>query len=326
MGISSLEKLVEFLIFPPLRLPSKSITNYLPFNYRLIPESLRTFLLQFLSRNVKIQIDNQIANHPFEYLWESISTEQKKKLYEKYGLKDYPEKTIILTHDIEGMSKVEIQNMEKVASIENDYGFTSVWNIIGFEYQWDESLLSSLKSQGHEIGLHGFFHDNRDHQRSEIKIERLYNSIQKKIQKFSIVGGRMPSWLVDQYSLRIFSKFFKYDLSMQDETVNKNFPVSGAGIIRPYRIGSIVEIPTNINFGKLFVYQTGIKDIPEYWTKKSEEISRRKGVVVCMNHPSKGHLFGKERLKMYSIFLGNLKSLGFKSCLPLNLIDKLNEQ
>lgn len=314
---------VHSLLYPTEQLTIKPLGARIPINYHIIPENIRLMILQYVSRNKEILFDKNLKNHLFETIWGSSCAEEKMLIYKHFNTMELHGRYIMLTHDVDSLSAID--NIFKIAEIEESYGFHSSWNFIAFRYKWDEKIIGKLKDKGNEIGLHGFYHDNKLHLRSEVEINKMFDKIADKIKRYEIKGGRIPSWFVDRRLLKIFSRYFTYDTTMTDEAIYRNFIPAGCGCVRPYKIDNIVEIPTNINFGKTYTYKRFDINAVEHWTEKAAYISIKKGLTVCMTHPNKCHLYGPKRLEEYESFLRILHDNTYKSLLPSEVVEMVNK-
>ena len=66
---------------------------------------------------------------------------------------------VVLRHDVEGTQGVA--NIEAVRRIEEIRGLRSLWNVVPERYPLDAGVLHALRDAGHEIGVHGLYHDGR---------------------------------------------------------------------------------------------------------------------------------------------------------------------
>ena len=66
---------------------------------------------------------------------------------------------VVLRHDVEGMRGVA--NIDTVRRIEERRGLRSLWNFVPERYPLDGAVLQTLRDAGHEIGVHGLYHDGR---------------------------------------------------------------------------------------------------------------------------------------------------------------------
>jgi len=318
---TSLIGLVRRLLYPPESLSVRPLGTKF-FNYRIVPEKIRIAILQFIARNKIDLFDNTLANHSFEDLWTVLSSQQKEEVYNVFHPLRLQQKYVVLTHDVESI--VGADNLLEIAKIEESFDFRSSWNFTAFSYRWDRGLLSYLKETGHEIGLHGFYHDTKLHTRKSGQLEALFKKASDNIESFGIKGGRVPSWFVDRSLLRIFSSYFTYDMSLLDREMYDGYLPRGCGCLRPYRIGSIVEIPTNILFDKFYIFKRRDVESDKYWTQKAQRIAGREGIAVSLMHVGKAYCFGKRYLSDYKQFLYNLYHDGFKTILPSQIVEMMN--
>ena len=66
---------------------------------------------------------------------------------------------IVLTHDVESLRGLAL--MDRMADLEERYGFRSAWNLALEQYPVDWKRIDRLRSRGFEFGAHGLKHDGR---------------------------------------------------------------------------------------------------------------------------------------------------------------------
>ena len=65
----------------------------------------------------------------------------------------------IITHDVE--LDVGQRNVPALLEIEDAAGIRSCWNFVVRRYTVDRGLVARLREAGHEVGVHGVYHDGK---------------------------------------------------------------------------------------------------------------------------------------------------------------------
>ena len=66
---------------------------------------------------------------------------------------------VVLRHDVEGSEGV--RNVAALRRLEEAAGLRSIWNFVPERYPFDWSTTTDLQQAGHEIGVHGLYHDGK---------------------------------------------------------------------------------------------------------------------------------------------------------------------
>ncbi|MGK5091010.1 hypothetical protein WDW89_03210 [Deltaproteobacteria bacterium TL4] len=121
--------------------------------FAALPEPL--FL--WITRNLKTLLNRQSSKtekfelHPLEVFLQSHRLSQK-------GMWHSSPRPLILSHDVDLLSGY--QKIDKISQIENKLKLPSTWHFLTqARYLLEPELLQTLVSAGHEIGLHGVWHD-----------------------------------------------------------------------------------------------------------------------------------------------------------------------
>lgn len=305
-------KEIEKLLVP--KDPGFSITSLFPGNYRMVPPAMRMKVYQAVKYFSNLNTTTDPANLPFLKLYNSLPNEQRREADDFFSFRKFSSPAVLLTHDVEDLDDVE--NIHRVREIEETLGFRSSWNFIVNDYSWDESLVASLIDKGHEIGWHGFTHDNKLHKYSDDKIQNEFSLFKPKMNTYNIRGGRIPSWKVTPGLLEKLSEYFHYDTSIKSFSDFKN--EVQAGVIFPYRFNNILEIPASINFDVPAILQR--KFNYNLYVQRAKSIAAHSGLVTVLTHPNRFYLHGTSALNEYKHFLSSLKEIGFGSILPSNLM------
>ena len=224
---------------------------------------------------------------------------------------------LVLTHDIE--TEHGFAWIEKIAKIEEKYGFRSVWNVVPRRYHVNKKILSSLMTSGHEIGLHGIWHNCKEAFLSEQQMSTEFNSLKSFIDEFGIKGYRSPSWFRTKQMFEVLSLFFSYDLSCLDS--DPVFPENGGvGFFRPFRFDSgLLELPCSLLFDTPIYWKISPENLVKFWAPKIDFIKYCKGMLLITTHPGPNYLGSNSMLSSYEELLKKLAIENWQSMLPRDL-------
>lgn len=190
----------------------------------------------------------------------------------------------VLTHDVE--TAKGLARCQKVAELEMSMGFRSSFNFLTEKYEVPATLLSFLRTNGFEIGVHGVHHDGKLFDSYVIFKERA-RQINYYLKKWGAVGFRAPSmhcnleWIME---LNV-----EYDMSTFD-TDPFEPRAHGVGTIFPFLVNrsgynkSFVELPYTLpQDSTLFnILRERNSDI---WKRKLDWIVEKDGMALMLVHP-----------------------------------------
>jgi len=207
----------------------------------------------------------------------------------------------VLTHDVE--TSEGLQNIEKIAKLEEDLGFRSSWNIVPHKYKIDVGLIADLKSRGFEIGIHGYNHDgklflskNTFHQRA--------GAINAAVREYQAVGFRAP--MVHRSLEWLQQLDIQYDASCFDIDPFQPMP-GGVGSIWPFVCGKLVELPYTLPQDHTLFIALGERDC-RIWKDKLDYIASNSGMALMLTHPD--YLNTDRYLDLYRQFLLEVHQMG----------------
>ncbi|HUP89685.1 MAG TPA: hypothetical protein VM100_10050 [Longimicrobiales bacterium] len=212
------------------------------------------------------------------------------------------------THDVETADGM--QNIERIARIEEDLGFRSSWNVVPHKYPVDLGYLRELQSRGFEIGVHGYSHDGKLFTSRRI-FERRAPAINEALRAYRAVGFRAP--MVHRNLEWLQSLEIEYDASYFDVDPYQAMP-GGIGSVWPFIAGRFVELPYTLpQDHTLFVAlreKTG-----RIWEEKLEYVARLGGAAMFITHPD--YLTSDARLAAYQRLLEKAREMpGMWHALP----------
>jgi len=281
--------LTEFGFTPKFSLPQRV---YYKSVRPILPLSLR-HLLQKIVKSSERQGEVSLSDDRLvELVQQAAGLEFIKELYPE----NYTSATV-LTHDVETQEGFDF--IPEVMMLEKRYGFKSSWNIVPHKYRVHENVMSHIRAEGHEVGVHGYNHDGRLFF-SKREFDRRAPYINEALERYGAVGFRAPmmhrqlEWL---QQLNI-----EYDASCFDSDAYQPFP-GGCGSIWPFMAGKFIELSyTMLQDHALFylLRQTSA----DLWIQKADWLRERYGMILPITHPD--YLREGDNLKVYEELLAHL--------------------
>jgi peptidoglycan/xylan/chitin deacetylase (PgdA/CDA1 family) len=205
---------------------------------------------------------------------------------------------VVLTHDVE--SPLGIRRMEKMADVEQKYGFLSSWNLPLSEYPIDWRTVERLRARGFEIGAHGLAHDGKLF-RSEADFAELRPKLEQLAREHSMVGFRSPSTL--RRAEWIGTLAFEYDSSFADTDPYEPQP-GGSCSIFPFHLGALIELPYTLPQDHTLIHLIHRDPVP-LWHLKAQWIAAAGGMILTLTHPD--YMGAGEHLARYEELLKRLR-------------------
>lgn len=287
----------------------KPFSARLPFHYHRLPGFVRNALASLLLRSVEDQTGYPVhaLNPGFELFLAACGVPRPR----------YPER-LVLTHDID--TRHGFDWVRDIARIEEEHGFRSIWNVVPLHYPIDEACLVELIEGGHEIGLHGIWHDNSEAFLSPNALRQHLASLETFRRRFSIKGYRGPSWYRTRSMYPVLSEFFDYDMSTLDNDFTCPGGNGGVGHALPFWIeDDLLEIPCTLPLEAPVFLGVNRNDLLSYWQPKIEWIHQTGGLLVVNTHPDPNYSGNPQMITLYETFLGTLRESGWKSALPADI-------
>lgn len=209
---------------------------------------------------------------------------------------------IVLTHDVESLRGLAL--MDRMADLEESYGFRSAWNLALEQYPVDWKRIDHLRSRGFEFGAHGLKHDGRLF-RSDRDFLALAPRLKRIADEHGLVGFRAPSTL--RRAEWIPKLGFEFDSSFSDTDIFEPQP-GGTCSIFPFFLDSIVELPYTLPQDHTLIHLLGRELLPT-WIRKARWIASLGGMILTLTHPDYCgagiYLDAYERLLNYLAHLDN---------------------
>ncbi|MCL4455818.1 MAG: polysaccharide deacetylase family protein [Nitrospirae bacterium] len=256
----------------------------------IIPEGLFLAVTKTLKASLQKGHKEPLgADHPIEKIIKDNRIPNK-------GLWFSRPRPLVLTHDVDLDSC--FKNIKKVASIENSLGVSSTWHFLtNGRYKLERPILNELVASGHEIGLHGVWHDIALGFRSPSFQTKMIKEGLHEIAEYKPISFRAPGLAWTPTLSEILA-----DSGIRADSSLRNYN-GGWDIFRPMPInnGKLWELPLTLQDDYLLKnLRLGEKDAGLLLLEALDGADRRQAPAVLNFHPSiiKDHLdWYKETLK-----------------------------
>jgi hypothetical protein len=240
----------------------------------LIPRTLQIFLRRALVRHQAERckdiwpIDERAGNAPA-------------------GWAGWPESkrfAFVLTHDVDTARGHD--RVLALADVEEKLGLRSSFNFVPLRYSVSDTVLTTLKERGFEVGVHGLYHDGKYYDSKSVFLERACK-INQYLAKWGCSGYRAPCM---QNKLDWFHELnIEYDASTFDTDPFEPKPL-GAGTIFPFIVtcreteDKYVELPYTLAQDFTLFVLMGQRNT-DIWKRKLDWLVRRGGMALINTHP-----------------------------------------
>jgi hypothetical protein len=226
--------------------------------------------------------------------------------------------TAVLTHDID--TAPALRWLDTIAAAEQDVGARSCWNIVPRHYEIDYSQLEHLVADGHEIGVHGIWHTNREAFLPRDALERELEALAGLRALFDIRTYRGPSWYRTQAMFDVLAGYFDVDLTALDVDLICPGGPGGVGLARPYAIRpGLIELPCTLPFEAPVLLGPRPNGLLDLWRPKIEMLKRSGGMVIVNTHPDPNYLGNPAMMAEYCALLAYLANNGWSFRLPRDI-------
>jgi hypothetical protein len=201
---------------------------------------------------------------------------------------------LVLTHDVE--THDGYLQRDRLRRIEVDLGLRSAWNFVPRRYNVDDRVVRELNAEGHEVGVHGLYHDGRDLASRKLLEARL-PQMRAFAERWGAVGFRSPALRRSAELMPLLG--FEYDSSYPD--TDPHGP-DGGGCCSwlPYMIDDLVELPVTLPQDHT-LFEILQRTDASAWHEKTRYVRDRGGMVLLVTHPD--YMLDAERLRAYDEFL-----------------------
>jgi hypothetical protein len=230
-------------------------------------------------------------------------------------------KVAVLTHDID--TAAGLQRIKAIAEAERAVGARACWNVVPRHYPIDNGQLEWLANTGHEIGLHGIWHTNKEAFLSRAEFTRELDGLTDLRVRFAIRTYRGPSWYRTSAMFDVLAEHFDADLTTLDIDLVCPGGPGGVGLPRAFRIRpNLIEIPCTVPFEAPMIVGPKQQSLTEFWRPKIEMLGHAGGMAVINTHPDPNYLGTSNMLADYRRLLSYLAESGWTFRLPREIAIK----
>jgi peptidoglycan/xylan/chitin deacetylase (PgdA/CDA1 family) len=206
---------------------------------------------------------------------------------------------VVLRHDVEGSEGV--RNVDALRRLEEAAGLRSVWNFVPERYAFDQSMLTDLQQAGHEIGVHGLYHDGK-----------LFSSRREFVRRAERINVYLSAWGARGFAAPSAIRRLDWIAERLDIEFDSSAPAAevigaqpgGCATVFPFLLPrAIVEIPMTAQQDHTLFEILGRRDI-DVWLETIRVVRERGGVLVLTVHPD--YMTSAERLDLYRAVLSRL--------------------
>jgi peptidoglycan/xylan/chitin deacetylase (PgdA/CDA1 family) len=216
-----------------------------------------------------------------------------------YPWPDGAQACVVLTHDVELASGQ--RHVELLTSIEEELGLRSCWNFVVRRYEVDVALVKRLRERGHEIGVHGVYHDGKLFE-SKAAFRHGLAVMEEAARRWGACGFRSPSLLYDLELLRTVT--FRWDSSMPARDPFQPKPGDCHQYV-PFALnGQCVELPVTMWQDFTLFEELQLTDI-DVWRAQADAIYSAGGMMNVIVHPD--YMLTAPRRRLYRALLEHLR-------------------
>lgn len=208
---------------------------------------------------------------------------------------------LLLTHDVE--TAAGQANIGRLRELEDQRGLKSCWNFVVKRYEPDVELIQLLIGRGHEVGVHGVYHDGKLFSSRATFTDRL-DTMEKAAKLWGARGFRSPSLLYDRELLRELP--FNWDSSMPAWDPFQPQP-GGCKRAHPFLLNDhCVELPVTLWQDFTLFEELRLTDI-SIWRRQIDALHERGGLINVIVHPD--YMQTADRLARYRELLDHVLGL-----------------
>lgn len=286
---------------------SKPASARFPFSYQKVPHKIR-----WLIAAAVVKFNRSRAKKGFAFpQWPlDLSTDALADVYnccsDEKVIASH-ENIVLLTHDID--TPESLDNLPSFLKIEESFGIKSTSFVVPKGWNITHRILENAAVKGHELGIHGYNHDNRTPFLSENEIEYRMNEVCNLISLYKMKGYRSPSLLRSKPLFQALEKYFLYDSSIPNAGGYYARRGNGCASARPFYYGNLFEIPLTLPSDANLLFQ-GFNpgQILKLWKNLSETIIRSGGIVHLLTHCEKRYSGNKIMLETYKEYISYIQS------------------
>lgn len=176
--------------------------------------------------------------------------------------------------------------LKRLLDLQAEFGLKASYYVPGYEAETYPWILPTLVEQGHEVGLHGYYHELVNQLSPEENAAVLDKSIAVFEKQLSFIpkGYRSPAWeLTQELPEQLKDRGLLYDSSLM-------------GYDHPYRVNGLTEVPVQwlLDDAIYFKFSGGGLDkwppvspnlVLESWLEEWEALYETGGLFMLTVHP-----------------------------------------
>ncbi|HPQ68252.1 MAG TPA: hypothetical protein PKW95_03945 [bacterium] len=261
--------------------PARPMSDLLPFHYHRLPAALRRQvhrgLVRWRRRRFHEVEQGAWPHWDIQSLW--------RILFAALGLPypdGSPEKIFVFSHDVDNAAQLAFA--ERLARWEVDHGVRACFFLPAVVMRREASRVQALSDMGHEIGMHGLRHDNRQTRIAPQDYATEMRTYWNELQRFKVRGYRGPSLLSSSSLKKALFTLFAYDSSIPDTDVyGEGGKHRGCGFGRPFIVEKMRVLPVTLPLDDR-LFTLGESDYFGIWRAKSNWLLARNDVPVLCTH------------------------------------------
>ncbi|MDP8223838.1 MAG: polysaccharide deacetylase family protein [Candidatus Lernaella stagnicola] len=272
-------RVVEDHLAEAYRVPTRPVSAYLPFNYRVVPGRWRQWIHHRLVRRRR-------ARH----------VDLERTVYPRWPVQDIVESVLgslgcevqrgrarfVFSHDVDGAEQLAFAR--RLAAWEADRGIRATFFIPAKVLCEHGDDVAAFVAAGHEIGVHGWRHDNRQLLYEPAYYMARLTQCRDELERFGVKGYRAPCLLTNRRLRQELASLFAYDSSIPDTDVYAEAGLHhGCGFLRPYPLDGMTQLPVTLPLDDRLA-TLGRADYAAVWLEKARWVLARGGTAVLLTH------------------------------------------
>ena len=272
--------LVEDHLGERYRPTPRPLSTWLPVDYRLVPGALRQRLHRTIVawRRWRTAVDTAdvFPYWPVQQFAEAVLTTlgvQTPRPAPRW---------FVFSHDVDGPEQLPFA--ARLAAWQHERGIRATYFLPTTVLCNFAPQVQVLADLGHEIGVHGWRHDNRQLlYEPDYYLARL-SQCRDKLDALGVTGYRAPCLLTNPRLRQALSRVFAYESSLPDTDVfSEAGRHHGCGHWRPFQLDGIRQLPVTLPLDDR-LFTLGESDVAALWLEKTRWIFDRGGVGVLLSH------------------------------------------
>ncbi len=237
-------------------------------------------------------------------IWRRLGEDPRPPVAERALLFPWPGEytaSALVTHDVE--TAAGQHNIPALLEVEEALGIKSCWNFVVSRYSVDRALIKRLLAAGHEVGVHGVYHDGKLFDSAEQFCERL-QIMRAAAADWGADGFRSPSLLYERSLLGEID--FSWDSSMPAWDPFQPKPGDCMTYV-PFKLEhACIELPVTL-WQDFTLFEELEMDHIGVWRAQSDFIARIGGLINVIVHPD--YMRSEARLTLYRELLEHLSTI-----------------